>query len=89
MFTFVMFLFVFSIQLDHLTVEGLLAWPLGESEAGVVVILIETFLLFLYYYDAFLMLISRNLQKAERFLSKQGQFQPHFYSKARQQGTQL
>ena len=48
---------------------GLLAWPLGESEAGVVVILIETFLLFLYHYDAFLMLISRNLHKKSKEVS--------------------
>ena len=34
-------------RIDHFTVACLVAWPLNESEAGVDIVLIQTFLLFL------------------------------------------
>ena len=49
-------------QIDHFTVECLVAWPLNESEAGVDHVLVETSLPW-YIDDAVLMLISRNLHR--------------------------
>jgi len=64
-------------------------WPLNGTETGVDLVLIETFLLFLMN-DAVLMLISRNLvSEVCLFVSKQGQLQPHFHSRARQLRPQL
>ena len=76
---------------DHFTIVRLVAWPLNESEAGVDLVLKETSLLFLC---KFLLITEHenriiNIRKAGRFLSKQGQHQPHFHSKARQLSTQL
>ena len=36
-----------SIEIDHLTVACLVAWPLYESEAGVDLVMLETSVLFL------------------------------------------
>ena len=38
-------------------------WPLNEIESGVDLALIETSLIFFYFNDVVLMLISRNLHK--------------------------
>ena len=40
-------LWVDSIEIDHLTVFCLVAWPLYESEAGVDLVMLETSVLFL------------------------------------------
>ena len=64
-------------------------WPLNKTETVVDLVVIETFLLFLMN-DAVLVLISRNLvSEVCLFVSKQGQLQPHFHSKASQPHTQL
>ena len=48
-------------RIDHFTVVCLVAWPLNENEAGVDLVLIETFLLLISYVNvAVLMLISNN-----------------------------
>ena len=65
------------------------AWPLNESEAGVDLVLIEII--------SFHMKIPTNehenriinMRKAGRFLSEQGQPQPHFHSRARQLSKKL
>ena len=71
--------------IDHVTVVCLVSWPLNESEAGVGFALIETSLLFIC---KFLLISMKTISlaqelKAVRFLSKQGQLQTHFHSKAR------
>ena len=66
-----------AFPIDHFTVVCLVAWPLNESEAGG-----ELFFIINYYNNII------NIRKAGRFLSKQGHFQPHCHSKARQLSTQ-
>ena len=69
----------------------LVAWPLNESEASVDFVSIETLLLSTVN-DTVLMLIilvGIYIRKAFAFLSKQGQLQPYFYSKARQLSAQI
>ena len=82
--------FEFMITMDHFTVVCLVAWPLNEREAGVDLVFIETFLLFLC---KFLLISTRTAsltQEKQESLSKRGQLQPHFHSKgARQLSTQL
>ena len=73
-----------KVIIDHFTVVCLVAWSLNENEAGGDLVLIETSLPFLCKF----LLISISIRKAGRFLSKQGQHQPHSHSKARQQSAQ-
>ena len=78
------------IPIDHFTVACLVTGPWNESEAGVDIVLIVTSLLLLGKILLISMITaSLSLTKAEMFLSKQAQLQPHYYSKTRQLSTQL
>ena len=71
-------------SIDHFTVVCFSYLPLNESEAGVDLALIEISQLFLCKFLLMGMTTkSLNIRKAVRFLSKQGQLQPHFHLKAR------
>ena len=76
---------VFRLRV-HFTVVCLVTWPLSRSEAGVDLALIQTLLLFICKQHENNMIY---MLKAGRSLSKQGQHQPHFDSKARSLSTQL
>ena len=74
--------------IHHFTVVCLVAWPLDESEDGVDLVLIETSLLFVSIQRIGMITTSINTTKRERILSKHGQLQRHFHSKARHLRTQ-
>ena len=80
---------LFFPSVDHFTVVCLVVWPLNENEGVNDLVLIEASLLCLCH----LLLITSesiiNIRKAGRFLSKEGQFQPHLHSKDRQLSKQL
>ena len=78
-----------KIWIVHFTVVYLVTWPLSESEAGVDLILIQTHLLFILKYKLVSMRRTWFTCESRRSLSKQGQLQPHFHSKARSLSTQL
>ena len=65
----------------------------GEKEAEVDLVLIQTFLLYyvnqVFFYPNYEFLSIISIRKGSRFVSKQGQPQPHVYSKARILSPQL
>ena len=66
------------LSIAHFTVTG-------GNKAGVDLVLLQPFLL--YHINQVILLIS--IRKGRRFVSKQGQPQPHIHSKARILSPQL
>ena len=76
-------------SIGHFTVVCSVTWPLNGSEAGADFVLIQTSL-FCFINQVVLMITSLHLyDKAERFLSMQGDLQPRYHSKARSLSRQL